>query len=155
MSVKGALFSTIFGAILGCVALASGAESETARTVTARVAADSQNEGYEAYRALDGNPESGNSLGVEGLWLTPVFLSPSYHKYDVTDYYQIDPSFGTEEDLKELIALCHERDVKLILDLPLNQTAKLLDMNENTAKQKLYKAIRTIRRKYTRRNGND
>ena len=72
----------------------------------------------------DGNPESGNSLGVEGLWLTPVFLSPSYHKYDVTDYYQIDPSFGTEEDLKELIALCHERDVKLILDLPLNHTGK-------------------------------
>ena len=72
----------------------------------------------------DGNPASGNSLGIEGIWLTPVFLSPSYHKYDVTDYYQIDPSFGTEEDLKELIALCHERDVKLILDLPLNHTGE-------------------------------
>ena len=70
----------------------------------------------------DGDPTSGNSLGIEGIWLTPVFLSPSYHKYDVTDYYQIDPAFGTEEDLKELIALCHERDVKLILDLPLNHT---------------------------------
>ena len=72
----------------------------------------------------DGDPASGNSLGVEGIWLTPVFLSPSYHKYDVTDYYQIDPAFGTEEDLKELIALCHERDVKLILDLPLNHTGE-------------------------------
>jgi glycosidase len=70
----------------------------------------------------DGDPDSGKSLGIEGIWLTPVFLSPSYHKYDVTDYYQIDPAFGTEEDLKELIALCHERDVKLILDLPLNHT---------------------------------
>ncbi len=70
----------------------------------------------------DGDPASGKSLGVEGIWLTPVFLSSSYHKYDVTDYYQIDPAFGTEEDLKELIALCHERDVKLILDLPLNHT---------------------------------
>ena len=70
----------------------------------------------------DGDPASGNSLGIEGIWLTPVFLSPSYHKYDVTDYFQIDPVFGTEEDLKELIALCHERDVKLILDLPLNHT---------------------------------
>ena len=59
----------------------------------------------------DGDPASGNSLGIEGIWLTPIFLSPSYHKYDVTDYYQIDPAFGTEEDLKELIALCHERDV--------------------------------------------
>ena len=70
----------------------------------------------------DGNPDSGKSLGIEGIWLTPVFLSPSYHKYDVTDYYQIDPVFGTKEDLKELAELCHERDVKLILDLPLNHT---------------------------------
>ena len=70
----------------------------------------------------DNDPESGKSLGTEGIWLTPVFLSSSYHKYDVTDYYQIDPAFGTEEDLKELTALCHERDVKLILDLPLNHT---------------------------------
>ena len=70
----------------------------------------------------DGDPASGKSLGVEGLWLTPIFLSPSYHKYDVTDYYQIDPVFGSLDDLKELIALCHERDVKLILDLPLNHT---------------------------------
>jgi len=62
------------------------------------------------------------ALGIEGIWLTPVFLSPSYHKYDVTDYYQIDPAFGTEEDLKELIARCHEQDIKLILDLPLNHT---------------------------------
>ena len=70
----------------------------------------------------DGDPQSGKSLGVEGIWLTPVFTSPSYHKYDVTDYYQIDPAFGTTEDLRELIALCHERGVKLILDLPLNHT---------------------------------
>ena len=71
----------------------------------------------------DGNPESGLSLGVEGIWLSPIFTSPSYHKYDVADYYQIDPKFGTMEDLKELIQLCHERDVKLILDLVINHTA--------------------------------
>ena len=72
----------------------------------------------------DGNPESMNSLGIEGIWLTPVFLSPSYHKYDVTDYYRIDPQFGTLDDLTELIRICHERDVKLILDLPLNHTGR-------------------------------
>ena len=70
----------------------------------------------------DGDPNSGTSLGVEGLWLTPIFQSPSYHKYDVTDYYTIDPSFGTQEDLAELITLCHERNVKIILDLPINHT---------------------------------
>ncbi|MBQ6383135.1 MAG: hypothetical protein IJJ42_06035 [Clostridia bacterium] len=70
----------------------------------------------------DGDPESGKSLGIEGIWLTPVFPSPTYHKYDVTDYYAVDPQFGTMADLEELIAGCHARGIKLILDLPLNHT---------------------------------
>ncbi|MBQ6959675.1 MAG: hypothetical protein IJP78_01720 [Clostridia bacterium] len=71
----------------------------------------------------DGDPQSGVSLGVEGIWLTPIFSSPSYHKYDIADFYSVDPQFGSLNDLKELIALCHERDVKLILDLPINHTS--------------------------------
>lgn len=71
----------------------------------------------------DGDPASGLSLGVEGLWLTPVFTSPSYHKYDVANYYEIDPQFGTMDDLQELIGLCHQRGVKVILDLPINHTS--------------------------------
>lgn len=70
----------------------------------------------------DSDPASGRSLGVEGIWLTPIFLSPSYHKYDVTDYYTIDPAFGTLDDLRELCELCEARNVKLILDLVLNHT---------------------------------
>ena len=73
----------------------------------------------------DGVPGSRTSLGIQGIWLNPVFLSPSYHKYDVTDYYAIDPAFGTMDDLKALISLCRERDVLLILDLPLNHTSLL------------------------------
>ena len=72
----------------------------------------------------DGDPSSRLSLGVDGIWLSPVFTSPSYHKYDVTNYYEIDPKFGTMGDLQELIALCHERGVKLILDLVINHTAR-------------------------------
>ena len=70
----------------------------------------------------DGDDASGLSLGVEGLWLSPIFKSQSYHKYDVDDYYKIDPAFGTEEDLKELIDICHDRNVKVILDLVINHT---------------------------------
>ncbi len=70
----------------------------------------------------DGDDASGLSLGVEGLWLSPIFQSGSYHKYDVDDYYTIDPAFGTEEDLKELLELCHQRNVKVILDLVINHT---------------------------------
>ena len=72
----------------------------------------------------DGDPNSGVSLGVEGIWLSPIFSSPSYHKYDTTNYYKIDPQFGTMEDLQELIDLCHARGVKIILDLVINHTAR-------------------------------
>lgn len=71
----------------------------------------------------DGNMLSEDSLGVQGIWLSPIFTSPSYHKYDATNYYEIDEEYGTEEDLKELIALCHERNVKLIIDLAINHTS--------------------------------
>ncbi len=71
----------------------------------------------------DGDPNSGVSLGIEGIWLSPIFMSPSYHKYDATDYYQIDPKFGTMEDLQELVDLCHSRGVKIILDLVINHTS--------------------------------
>lgn len=70
-----------------------------------------------------GDPTSGTGLGVEGLWLTPIFTSPSYHKYDVANYYEVDPQFGTMDDLQELIDLCHQRGVKVILDLPINHTS--------------------------------
>ena len=71
----------------------------------------------------DGDINSGKSLGVQGIWLYPIFSSPSYHKYDATDYYKIDWRFGEEKDLKELIDLCHERNVKIILDLAINHTS--------------------------------
>lgn len=70
----------------------------------------------------DGDPESGLSLGVDGLWLTPIFSSPSYHKYDITDFYTVDPDFGTMDDLMELLEQCHARGMKVILDLPINHT---------------------------------
>ncbi len=92
---------------------------------------DSNQDGFGDLRGLinrfdylnDGNINSGESLGVQGIWLSPIFSSPSYHKYDAKDYYQIDWRFGTEEDLKELADLCEERNVKLILDLAINHTS--------------------------------
>ena len=72
----------------------------------------------------DGNLLSDTSLGVQGLWLTPIFASPSYHKYDATDYYRIDSDFGTEDDLRALLDACHVRNVKVIVDLVINHTAR-------------------------------
>ncbi len=63
-------------------------------------------------------------LGIQGIWLTPIFESPSYHKYDVEDYYMVDSKFGTEEDLKTLIEECHKRNIIVILDLVINHTSR-------------------------------
>lgn len=71
----------------------------------------------------DGDPNSGKSLGVTGIWLMPIFKGGSYHKYDVIDYYTVDPKYGTNEDLYELIAECHNRGIKLIIDLVINHTS--------------------------------
>ena len=71
----------------------------------------------------DGDINSGKSLGVQGIWLSPIFSSPSYHKYDAKDYYQVDWRFGDEDTLKRLIDICHERNVKIILDLVINHTS--------------------------------
>lgn len=71
----------------------------------------------------DGNVDSETSLGVQGIWLSPIFQSPSYHKYDAIDYYKVDSRFGTQADLEELIDLCHARNVKVILDLAINHTS--------------------------------
>ena len=92
---------------------------------------DSNNDGIGDLRGIinrfdylnDGDINSGKSLGVQGIWLSPIFSSPSYHKYDAKDYYEVDWRFGTEADLKELIDLCHSRNVQIILDLAINHTS--------------------------------
>ena len=62
-------------------------------------------------------------MGFDGLWLMPIMPSPSYHKYDVTDYCAVDPLYGTVDDLKALVAQCHQAGVRVILDLPINHTS--------------------------------
>lgn len=63
------------------------------------------------------------SLGVRQIWLTPIHPSPSYHKYDVTDYYAVDPDFGTLDDFDHLTAACDELGITVILDLVLNHSS--------------------------------
>lgn len=71
----------------------------------------------------DGDPATDGDLGCTGIWLMPVCPSPTYHKYDVTDYRAIDPSYGTLEDMRALLDACHERDIRVIIDLVMNHTS--------------------------------
>ncbi|MBP3964875.1 alpha-amylase family glycosyl hydrolase [Paenibacillus lignilyticus] len=62
-------------------------------------------------------------LGIGGIWLMPINPSPSYHGYDVTDYYGVNKDYGTPEDLKKLTNAAHKLGIKVIMDLVVNHTS--------------------------------
>lgn len=62
-------------------------------------------------------------LGVNTLWLSPIFVTPTYHGYDTTDYYQVDPRFGTKDDLHDLVQQAHQRGLRVLLDFVANHTS--------------------------------
>lgn len=61
-------------------------------------------------------------LGVNLIYLTPIFKSSSNHKYNTADYYDIDPQFGTLDTAKELVKKCHEKGIKIIFDAVFNHS---------------------------------
>ncbi|MGE5176870.1 MAG: alpha-amylase family glycosyl hydrolase [Hyphomicrobiales bacterium] len=71
----------------------------------------------------DGDPKTHDDLGVDAIWLMPIFASPSYHGYDVTDYEHVNPQYGTEADFDRLLASAHRRGIRVIVDLVLNHTS--------------------------------
>jgi len=71
----------------------------------------------------DGNPTTTNDLGITGIWLMPIVQSPSYHGYDVIDYYSVEKDYGSNEDFRTLVAGAHERGIRVIVDLVLNHTS--------------------------------
>ena len=64
------------------------------------------------------------SLGISGIWLMPIAPSPSYHGYDVTDYYGINPQYGTVADFERLLADAHKRGIAITLDMVINHTSR-------------------------------
>lgn len=70
----------------------------------------------------DGDSTTHSDLGITGLWLMPINPSPSYHGYDVTDYYGINPQYGSMADFKELLTEAHKRGIKVIVDFVMNHS---------------------------------
>ena len=62
-------------------------------------------------------------LGANAIWFMPIMPSPSYHKYDVTDYRAIHPDYGTMEDFKNLLDEAHKRDIKIVIDMIINHSS--------------------------------
>jgi glycosidase len=71
----------------------------------------------------DGNPASRHDLGASCIWLMPVAQSPSYHGYDVSDYYRVAPAYGTNTDFKRLVTEAHRRGIRVLVDMVLNHTS--------------------------------
>jgi len=71
----------------------------------------------------DGDPDTTDDLGVTGIWLMPIFQSPSYHGYDVVDYYTVEEDYGTNEDFLRLMEEAHNRGIRVIVDMVFNHTS--------------------------------
>ncbi len=64
------------------------------------------------------------SIGVDAIWLSPLYPSPNAdYGYDIADYYNISPDYGTLDDFKEFLNEAHKRDLKVIMDLVVNHTS--------------------------------
>ncbi|MAT43147.1 MAG: alpha-amylase [Anaerolineaceae bacterium] len=71
----------------------------------------------------DGDPNTKTDLGITGIWLMPIFPSPSYHGYDVTNYYEINPDYGTMDDFNRLLEEAHSRGIRIVIDFVINHTS--------------------------------
>ena len=77
------------------------------------------------------------ALGVDVIWLTPVYQSPQNDNgYDISDYFSIDPAYGTMEDFEQLLEETHNRDMKLIMDLVINHTSTHHEWFQESAQSK-------------------
>lgn len=84
--------------------------------------ADGNGDGKGDFKGLTSKLGYLEDLGVNGIWLMPIMNSPTYHKYDVTDYKSINPEYGTVEEFKKFVEEAHSRNIKVVVDLILNHT---------------------------------
>src|SRR5687768_3987364 len=86
--------------------------------------ADSDGDGIGDLRGLIGRLDHLELLGVDVVWLSPVYRSPQDDAgYDISDYQDIDPTFGTLADVDDLVEALHERGMRLMMDLVVNHTS--------------------------------
>lgn len=71
----------------------------------------------------DGNPETTDDLGIGALWLMPMMASPSYHGYDISNYYATKPEYGSMDDFEALLEACHARGIKVVIDHVMNHSS--------------------------------
>lgn len=84
---------------------------------------DSNGDGIGDFNGITQKLDYLQELGINAIWLMPIHPSPSYHGYDVLNYYAVNSQYGTMEDFKNLLNAAHNRGIKIIIDLVLNHTS--------------------------------
>lgn len=84
--------------------------------------ADSNGDGIGDIQGMTSKLDYLSDLGVDAIWLMPMSPSPSYHKYDVTDYRGIHPDYGTIEDFKAFIEQSHAKGIRVVMDFVINHS---------------------------------
>jgi alpha-amylase len=124
----------VAAALLACVAGSVSAQrpegqgpswthGATCYEVFVRSFYDSDGDGIGDLNGLTKKLDYIKGLGASCIWLMPIMVSPSYHGYDVSDYYKVEPAYGTNEDFKRLVAGAHRRGIIVLIDMVLNHTS--------------------------------
>lgn len=105
------------------LALLQASHPTTCYEVFVRSFYDSNGDGIGDLRGLTQKLDYIQKLGADCVWLMPVAESPSYHGYDVTDYYKVEPDYGTNADFTAFVAAAHHHKIRVLVDLVLNHTS--------------------------------
>jgi len=84
---------------------------------------DTDDDGIGDFNGITQKLDYLQDLGITAIWLMPIQPSPSYHGYDVLNYYNVNPEYGTVDDFKHLLDEAHQRDIRIIIDLVINHTS--------------------------------
>lgn len=84
---------------------------------------DSDGDGMGDLKGVEEKLDYISDLGCNGIWLMPIMPSPTYHKYDTTDYEAVDEAYGSADDFKELASACHKKGIRLIIDVAMNHSS--------------------------------
>ena len=124
-ALAGAAFTLIAAAPASAATLPRHAPSGVYYEIFVRSFADSNGDGVGDLNGITARLDYLKWLGVSGLWLTPIYPSASYHGYDVTNYFAVNPQFGTLADFHRLLREAHARGIKVLIDMVLNHTSNL------------------------------
>lgn len=122
-ALAGAAVTLLLAAPAGAATPSKRAGSGVYYEIFVRSFADSNGDGIGDLNGITARLKYLKWLGVSGLWLTPIFPSPTYHGYDVTNEFAINPQFGTMADFHRLLRTAHADGIKVLIDMVLNHTS--------------------------------